>query len=142
LDRIIKPLSLQSVFKWEFSSVGLEHLPYKQRVGGSTPSTPTKPCSDMQGFLIHPSFMFLTYILFSAIRDKYYIGYTGDNLLERVRKHNSNHKGFTGFTADWRVVYVEEYLTKKEAMQREKEIKQWKSRKMIEKLIGLEHPDL
>lgn len=25
----------------EFSSVGLEHLPYKQRVGGSNPSTPT-----------------------------------------------------------------------------------------------------
>ena len=27
---------------WEFSSAGLEHLPYKQRVGGSNPSTPTK----------------------------------------------------------------------------------------------------
>ena len=26
----------------EFSSAGLEHLPYKQRVGGSNPSTPTK----------------------------------------------------------------------------------------------------
>ena len=26
----------------EHSSVGLEHLPYKQRVGGSTPSAPTK----------------------------------------------------------------------------------------------------
>ena len=25
----------------EHSSVGLEHLPYKQRVGGSTPSAPT-----------------------------------------------------------------------------------------------------
>ena len=25
----------------EFSSAGLEHLPYKQRVGGSNPSTPT-----------------------------------------------------------------------------------------------------
>ena len=24
-----------------FSSAGLEHLPYKQRVGGSNPSTPT-----------------------------------------------------------------------------------------------------
>ncbi len=24
------------------SSVGSEHLPYKQRVGGSTPSSPTK----------------------------------------------------------------------------------------------------
>ena len=29
-------------FFWEFSSVGLEHLPYKQRVGGSNPSTPTR----------------------------------------------------------------------------------------------------
>ena len=27
-----------------FSSAGLEHLPYKQRVGGSNPSTPTKGC--------------------------------------------------------------------------------------------------
>ena len=26
---------------WEFSSAGSEHLPYKQRVGGSNPSTPT-----------------------------------------------------------------------------------------------------
>ena len=26
----------------ELSSVGLERLPYKQRVGGSTPSAPTK----------------------------------------------------------------------------------------------------
>ncbi len=26
---------------WAFSSAGLEHLPYKQRVGGSNPSTPT-----------------------------------------------------------------------------------------------------
>jgi hypothetical protein len=25
----------------EFSSAGSEHLPYKQRVGGSNPSTPT-----------------------------------------------------------------------------------------------------
>ena len=27
-----------------FSSAGLEHLPYKQRVGGSNPSTPTQGC--------------------------------------------------------------------------------------------------
>ena len=27
--------------EWAFSSAGLEHLPYKQRVGGSNPSTPT-----------------------------------------------------------------------------------------------------
>ena len=36
-----KYLYLQSQLR-EHSSVGLEHLPYKQRVGGSTPSAPTK----------------------------------------------------------------------------------------------------
>ncbi len=36
------------------------------------------------------------YILFSALRNSYYIGHTGDELNERLRKHNSNHKGFTG----------------------------------------------
>ena len=32
---------MHSQITGEFSSVGLEHLPYKQRVGGSNPSTPT-----------------------------------------------------------------------------------------------------
>ena len=36
----------------EFSSVGLEHLPYKQRVGGSTPSTPTKRPAGMRVFFV------------------------------------------------------------------------------------------
>ena len=31
----------QAIFR-EFSSAGSEHLPYKQRVGGSNPSTPTQ----------------------------------------------------------------------------------------------------
>ena len=37
---------------WEFSSAGLEHLPYKQRVGGSNPSTPTnkQKATQMSGF--------------------------------------------------------------------------------------------
>ena len=38
----IKCLLLQSLLSTRaFSSAGLEHLPYKQRVGGSNPSTPT-----------------------------------------------------------------------------------------------------
>ena len=37
-----KVLPLHSQTRREFSSAGLEHLPYKQRVGGSNPSTPTK----------------------------------------------------------------------------------------------------
>ena len=37
---IVIPLHSQSKTR-AFSSAGLEHLPYKQRVGGSNPSTPT-----------------------------------------------------------------------------------------------------
>ena len=33
-----------------FSSAGLEHLPYKQRVGGSNPSTPTESSLRKAGF--------------------------------------------------------------------------------------------
>ena len=40
-----------SYIKREFSSAGSEHLPYKQRVGGSNPSTPTK-ASVSEAFLI------------------------------------------------------------------------------------------
>ena len=78
---------------------------------------------------------FHVYILFSITRDKYYIGFSGDDLAERIRKHNSNHKGFTGGIGDWKLKHSEIFLLKQDAMQREKQIKSWKSRKMIEKLI-------
>ena len=49
------PLHSQSARR-EFSSAGSEHLPYKQRVGGSNPSTPTQEA-------IHKGcFFFLFYI--------------------------------------------------------------------------------
>jgi putative endonuclease len=56
---------------------------------------------------------FHLYILFSSNRDKYYIGHTGDYLEERLRKHNSNHKGFTGKINDWKIVYTEVFETRK-----------------------------
>ena len=84
---------------------------------------------------------FTVYILHSKTKDKFYIGYTSDEIEERIRKHNSNHSGFTGGVGDWVLKYSEIYETKQEAMLREKTIKGWKSRKMIAKLIGSEHPD-
>ena len=78
--------------------------------------------------------MFHLYIIFSPTKNIYYVGHTGDDLVERIRKHNSNHKGFTGGIGDWELKYSQEYVTKSEAVKREKEIKSWKSRKMIEKL--------
>ncbi len=78
--------------------------------------------------------MYHTYILFSINKNKYYIGSTS-NLQERLLKHNSNHKGFTGGVGDWQVVYQENYQSKSEATQRELQIKKWKSRKVIESLM-------
>jgi putative endonuclease len=64
--------------------------------------------------------------------------------MERLRKHNSHHKGFTGKANDWQFAYWQTYPSKEEAYRREREIKNWKSRKRIEKLIqsaGSEHAD-
>ena len=61
-------------------------------------------------------------------------------LSERIRKHNSNHKGFTGNTSDWKLMYSEFFSSKQEAYKREREIKRWKSKRKIEKLIGSVHP--
>jgi len=74
------------------------------------------------------------YILYSSIRDKYYVGHTNE-LSGRLRRHNSNHLGFTGTTNDWTLVYSELYENKSEAYKREREVKGWKSRKMIEFLV-------
>jgi putative endonuclease len=79
---------------------------------------------------------FHLYILYSPTLNKYYIGHTGDTLEERLRKHNSNHKGFTGKATDWKIVYTEEFKTKSAAYAREREIKAWKDRKRLEQLIG------
>ena len=82
------------------------------------------------------------YILYSDSLDKFYIGHTQEDLDERLRKHNSNHKGFTGKKNDWRIVYSKIFENKSLAYAREREVKAWKSRKKIEKLVALsEHPD-
>ncbi len=75
------------------------------------------------------------YILFSASRNAFYVGHTCDDLSERLRKHNSNHKGFTGVNVDWKVVYFESFPDKSTAYKREREVKSWKSRKKLMELI-------
>ncbi|MEX1000686.1 MAG: GIY-YIG nuclease family protein [Crocinitomicaceae bacterium] len=75
------------------------------------------------------------YILFSEELDRYYVGHTGDELSERTRKHNSNHKGFTGKADDWELKFAKVFETKKQAYAFERKVKSWKSRKKIEELI-------
>ena len=87
--------------------------------------------------------MFYFYILYSNTKDKHYLGHTSE-LSERLKKHNTNHKGFTGGVSDWELVYSESYGSKLEAYARERQVKKWKSRKRIMELIeksSSEHPD-
>lgn len=76
------------------------------------------------------------YILYSETLNQYYICHTSEGLDERLRKHLSNHSGFTGKAKDWIVIYFEEFETKSLAYKRELEVKKWKSRVRVEKLIN------
>ena len=80
--------------------------------------------------------MFTVYILHSQTLDKYYIGFTSQSLEERIEKHLCDHKGFTAKAKDWVVVFIEVFGEKSAAMKREKEIKNWKSKVMIRKMVA------
>ena len=79
--------------------------------------------------------MYYVYILYSMSVDKYYVGYTSDPD-DRLYKHNKKHRGFTAQATDWKLVYNKTCITKNVAMARERQIKKWKSRRMIENLIS------
>ena len=79
--------------------------------------------------------MYYVYILYSKTIDRYYIGYT-NSPDERLYKHNKRHKGYTAQVDDWVLRYQETYPTKTDAIKRERQIKRWKSRKMIEQLLS------
>ena len=66
---------------------------------------------------------YTVYILHSTRLGRYYIGYTGDTISDRIRRHNSNHKGYTGRANDWKLVYDHKFKEKQEAMEMEKTIK-------------------
>ena len=78
---------------------------------------------------------FTFYILYSDKAQKFYIGFTGTDIQQRLKKHNTNHKGFTGKFGDWKIVRLEYFQTKQEAMKREKQVKAWKNAHKIKALI-------
>ncbi|SDD11193.1 GIY-YIG nuclease family protein [Niabella drilacis] len=84
--------------------------------------------------------MFYTlYILYSPTMNKFYVGFTSDEPEQRLQKHLTNHSGFTAKAKDWRIAYTETFTSKEAALNREREIKKWKSSKRITALI--QQPD-
>ena len=78
--------------------------------------------------------MFYVYILYSESSDKYYIGHTND-LIDRLARHNRGGNKYTSKGQPLKLVYSEEFLSKELAYSRERQIKKWKSKIMIQKLI-------
>jgi putative endonuclease len=79
---------------------------------------------------------FVVYILFSEDYGKTYVGFTS-NLIERFKSHNYlSKKGYTIKFRPWRVIYVEFFTTKSEALKREKLLKSGKGREFIKEIIS------
>ena len=79
--------------------------------------------------------MYFVYILYSAQKDKYYIGQT-DNVANRLEAHLSGISKYTSIAKDWILVYTEGFNTRQEAIKRESEIKKKKSRSYVEWLVN------
>ena len=86
--------------------------------------------------------MFFVYIIYSDKLDRFYVGFSADPD-SRLIKHNRDSKGFTAKGRPWILVFSQPFSNKNEALKREKQIKNWKSRKKILELIlsDSEHPD-
>ncbi|MBX4191239.1 MAG: GIY-YIG nuclease family protein [Candidatus Doudnabacteria bacterium] len=79
--------------------------------------------------------MYKVYILKSIPVGSYYIG-SCEDVAVRLKQHNHGSVKSTKRYSPWEVVYTERLATLKDARAREKQIKSWKKRATIEKLIN------
>jgi putative endonuclease len=77
---------------------------------------------------------YVVYILQSEKSGQYYIGQTSD-LKERLRRHTEGRVRATKGATPWMLIYTEEFVTRGEAVRREREIKSKKNRAFIDRLI-------
>ena len=109
------------------------------RRAGSIPAPSTKR-SKYGALFFHPflslynRLMFKTYILQSLKSGRYYIGHTSD-FCKRLARHNAGNVTATRNKGPWILVHIEEFSTRKDANNRELEIKSKKSRKYIKQLL-------
>ncbi len=89
----------------------------------------------MTRFFYFILFVAYLYILFSQSLSRFYVGHTTQTPEERLKKHLTDHDGFTAKAKDWTIVYMETFEDKKLALARERQIKSWKSSKKIQQLI-------
>ncbi|MCZ7557545.1 MAG: GIY-YIG nuclease family protein [Bacteroidia bacterium] len=75
--------------------------------------------------------MFYTYVLWSAVLRKRYIGSTSD-LSRRLEQHNTGLSTFTKRGIPWSVIYFEDFPTRREAEVRERTLKSGQGRAWLD----------
>ena len=83
--------------------------------------------------------MFFVYVLQSEKNGKFYVGQTA-GVDERLIRHNAGRVPSTKGGRPWKLVYVEQYLFREEAMARETELKSWHSHVQLASLIQQAKP--
>jgi len=80
--------------------------------------------------------MFHVYALYSTHYKKIYIGFTSNIELRIIAHNHPANKGWTKSFMPWQLAYSEEFETKKEAMNREKQLKSAKGREFLHNIIS------
>ena len=78
--------------------------------------------------------MAFLYILQSLTTEKFYIG-TALDLTTRFEQHQRGRSPYTRGRGPCRLVYQEQYATLAEARRRERQLKSWKSHRLVQELI-------
>ena len=79
--------------------------------------------------------MYYVYIIKSKFKERYYTG-SSNNHLVRLKSHNSGKVKSTKAYRPWKIIYLETFEHKSEALKREKQVKSYKSGNAFKKLIA------
>ena len=79
---------------------------------------------------------YFTYVLISQKNSRFYIGQT-NNIEKRLQQHNFGKVNSTKPYIPYKLVYLEKFLTKNEAVRREKELKATNGRRFLRKILKI-----
>ena len=74
------------------------------------------------------------YALYSKKINRLYIGQTED-LDRRLREHHEGVSFYTKRVDDWKLIHSEDFVTRSNALNREKQLKSYRGRKFLRSLI-------
>ena len=78
--------------------------------------------------------MYFVYVLYSEKFDRTYTGMTTD-VIKRLKQHNAQQNRSTKAYVPWKIIFTEEFKTRKEAREKEKYLKTGVGRDFIKTLV-------